>query len=216
MCYGYFRSAQLSVEYLLKQRNIGKQQYSNQKPLFTLENGSVFLAARFNFKHVLELSMKALFLMANKKVPSGHDIKGICEDMKTELLNKSILQASFDAWEWLIKEYYINDKFTPNNDPMNVMDRYIYSKTGNKFPYKKIHSTTRKDLEIFWRDIKTAKNLFFRMQSEHSFIEYCKMFRLNPNKKIKSSSEIIILHLKNGRYITKRKAGVYSSKMLDR
>jgi HEPN domain-containing protein len=217
---GYFRSAQLSVNFLLSQKNIGKifvpksikKAYRDYIPPFDLENGSIFLAARFNFKHALELSIKSLFLTAEKTVPEGHNLEILCDKMKKELLNVSILQKSFDAWEWMIKEYFTNDKYAPK-DAYNELDRYMFAINGKQFPYKAIHSITRKDLKIFLRDIKTAKRLFWRMNAEHDSIKGCKKINLDPNKKIKSKT--IICRLINGRYITKRKAGVFKSAMLD-
>jgi len=215
---GYFRNAQLSVNFLLSQRNIGKTPFSrwikkapNYIPPFDIENGAVFLAARFNFKHALELSMKSLFLTAQKTIPSGHDLEKLCNEMKKELLNKAILKQSFEAWEWLIREYSINDKYTPK-DAQNQLDRYMFDTNGKQFPYKNIHSVTRKDLKRFLIDIKTAKRLFWRMNAEHDSIRSYKKFNLNPNK-IKNKT--IICKFKNGRYITRRKAGVFKSAMLD-
>ena len=221
LCYGYFRSAQLAIEYLLAQKNIGKTPlfggekylYPNYKPLFTLESGSILIAARFNFRHALELSMKSLFSTAKINIPAGHDLGNLCKKMKSNLLNKSILQSSFDAWKWLIEIYYSKDKFAPND--RNELDRYMFSKIGHKFPYKNIHTITSKDLKLFLGDIKTAKNLFWRMSSEYTFINYCKKFGLDPEKKYRHITKIIICKLPSGRYITRRKTGVCPSKMLD-
>ncbi|MCK5589215.1 MAG: hypothetical protein KAI16_02810 [Candidatus Pacebacteria bacterium] len=219
--FGYFRGAQLLIEYLLSQKNIGKsftskdiiQKYPDYDPPFTLENGAIFLAARYNFKHALELSMKSLFLNAKMIVPTGHNLQDICKKMRIELLSKSILEPSLTAWEWLIDRYYINDKFAPKDK--NELDRYMVSLNGNKFPYKKIHDLKRKDLTDFLRDIKTAKNLFYEMDSECDFIKSCNKFNFNPSIKSRECSKIIICKLKDGRYITKRKSGVFKSKMLD-
>ena len=220
LCLGYFRSAQLSTEYLLSQKNIGKTFISKDiikkiptyKTPFTLENGSAFLAARFNFKHALELSMKSLFSIAKVSVPGGHDLSSLCNKIKITLLNKSVLQQTLDAWEWIIDEYYKKDKFAPND--RNELDRYMFSKDGNKFPYKNIHAVTKKDLKTFLRDIKTAKQLFWSMNSQSDLIKYCKKFNLNPDKQFKKNTKTIVYKLKNGRYTTRRKKGVHQSKML--
>lgn len=207
---GYFRNAQLSIEFLLSQRNIGKtfvhpaikKRFSQAKSLFHLENGATFLSARFNFKHALELSIKSLFLTAKLEIPSVHDLEKLCEKMKKQLVSHSILSKSFAAWEWLIKEYSTNDKFAPK-DAQNQLDRYMFSMDGKKFPYKKIHNISRKDLEIFLRDIKTARELFWKMNAEKTLMQSCKKFNLDPEKR--NSSATIICKLKSGRYITKKK-----------
>jgi len=212
---GYFRNAQLSIEFLLSQRNIGKtfvhpkikKKFPQAKSLFHLENGATFLAARFNFKHALELSMKSLFLTADLKIPGGHDLDDLCAKMEKQLVNNSILNKSFAAWEWLIKEYSANDKFAPK-DARNELDRYMFSMDGKKFPYKNIHNISRRDLEIFLRDIKTARELFWKMNGEKTFMQLCKKSNLDPEKR--NSSQTIICKLKNGRYITKRKKKITS------
>lgn len=220
--FGYFRGAQLLVKYLLSQKNIGKsftskdimQKYPDYNSPFELESGSIFLAARYNFKHALELSMKSLFLTAKSDIPkNGHNLTKLCEKMQENLLNESILEQSFNAWEWLINKYYKKDKFAPEDN--NELDRYMFSLNGNKFPYKDIHSTSQKDLKNFLRDIKTAKNLFWKMNAEYGLIKSCKKFNLDPNIESRKCSKTIICKLKNGRYITKRKSGVFKSKMLD-
>jgi len=207
---GYFRNAQLSIEFLLSQRNIGKtfvhptikKKFPQAKSLFHLENGATFLSARFNFKHALELSMKSLFLTAGFKIPGGHDLEKLCEKMKKQLVNHSILSKSFAAWEWLIKEYSADDKFAPK-DAQNQLDRYMFGMDERKCPYKKIHNISRKDLEIFLRDIKTARELFWKMNGEQTFVQSYKKFNLDPEKRLKSNT--IICKLKNGSYITKRR-----------
>lgn len=220
LCFGYFRAAQLSLQYVLNQRNIGKfktsrnirDKFPTYNPPFDKENGNLIMTARFNFKHALELSMKALFMKVQEP-PAGHDLEEICKEMRNKLLNVSILEESLEVWEWLVDNYYTNDKFAPKD--VNELDRYMFSRTGNKFPYKDIHSLTRKDLQVFLRDIKTAKQLFWRMDAEYDFINACKKFGYDPNKKQKNTTKTIVCRTKNGRYYTRRKAGVHKYDMLD-
>lgn len=208
--FGYFRNAQLSVKYLLSQKNIGKTQVPRDikkipdyNAPFTIENGATLLAARYNFKHALELSMKSLFSIGEKAIPKGHDLKILLNKMKKELLNHSILTKSFEAWEWLITEYSSKDRFTPN-DEKNELDRYIFNQTGATFPYQEIYRVTRRDLQLFLKDIETAKQLFHKMEAEYQFIKYCKKFSLDPE--LNNSSKTSISKLSNGRYITKMKS----------
>ena len=217
--YWYFKSAQLLVEYLFSQKNIGKISnrkinYSTYNPIFSLENGAIFLSAWYNFRHALELSMKSLFLTAQKKVPKWHNLDDLCKNMEIKLLNYSILSYSFDAWKWLIDKYYKNDKFAPY-DNMNELYRYMFWKNGIQFQYKSIHNLSKKDLINFLRDIKTAKNLFFMMQSQYGFIRLWKKFNINLNNKYRKCTKTIVCKYKNWNYITKRKAWVFKSKMLD-
>lgn len=218
LSFGYFRAAQLAVDHLIAQKNIGKVDVSKINSIsgylvpFDFENGALLLAARYNFKHALEVSMKSLFLIGDKGVPSGHNISDIAEKMRKELLGHSISEKSYKAWKWLIEEYSIKDRFI-KNDTQNELDRYMFSKGGSMFPYKEIHKINRGDLRRFLENIKTAKNLYYKMMSEYDRIKYCQKFDLDIERDI--GSKIIICKRSDGTYFTRRKFGVRKSRVLD-
>lgn len=219
LSFGYFRNAQLSLEYILNEKNIGKILIPKKNNIngyqipFNIECGMLFIAARFNFKHGLEISMKYLLQNAEKKIPITHKLNSICDKIERELVNSFIFSKTFDAWKWIIDKYYVGDKFAPMDN--NELDKYMFSQNGDSFPYKNIHYTNKKDIKIFLRDIKTAKNLFYKMIQEYDLIKYCEKFNLNVNREQKKSKIIICKSKKSGEYFIRTKSGVTKSKMLD-
>lgn len=207
---GYFECSKLAVEGILSQRNLGKfpvprelrRLVPNYEADFDATYASLLLASRYNFKHALELSMKSLFQITYKKPPIGHNIESICEKMKKELVDISIFKNTFNAWEWVVNKYSINDPFT-SADYHNELDRYLISTDGRVFPYSELNKITRRDLHLFLRDIKTAKDLFLKMWGEKCYIERCKKSKKTPTPS--KSSRIVISKQKNGTYITKAK-----------
>ncbi len=216
LSYGYYRIAQQGLGYILSAPNYGKivlGYKSCRIENFTLEMGAVFMAVNYNFRHALEISMKGLLDGNNQSVPITHKLTDLLSVIETEFYNKRLLSDDlWIAWEWLIKKYSDYDPYA-NADGKNELSRFMVStKRDKRFAYADIHRLRRRDLDVFLRDIKTAKNLTHRMESEIQTRTADVDNGWNLPKK--PFSKTIICKSKTG-YYTRRRKGVNKSKMLD-
>ena len=215
---GYYRIAQQGLKYILGEPNYGKIVWDykkNQQENFSLEMGALFMAVHYSFKHALEISMKGL-LDENNQTPIlklNHSLTGLLSAVKIEFYSKGLLSEDlWMAWEWVVRKYSENDPYA-KEDERNELSRFMVSKNRDKrFAYADIHRLKRKDIVVFLRDIKTAKNLTYRMESE---IQMRNAYLSNRwDMPIKAFSKTIICKSKTG-YYTRRRKGVNKSKMLD-
>lgn len=216
LSYGYYRIAQLGLSYILSKHNLGKiiiHHNKHQIENFSLEIGALFMAVNYNFRHALEISMKGLLDGNNLKVPPNHKLTDSLNAIKTEFYDKKLLSDdSWKAWEWLVKKYSEHDPYA-ELDGTNVLSRFMVNRDGNKrFAYTEIHHLKRKDLNTYLLDIKTAKNLTHRMESEiqvrNSYISNGWTLPTKP------FSKTVICKTKT-RYFTRRRKGVIKSNVLD-
>lgn len=216
LSYGYYRIAQQGLSYILGQHHYGKiiiRHNRQRTENFFLETGAVFMAVNYNFRHALEISMKGLLDENNQEVPETHKLTDLLRVIKTQFYEiKLISDDSWKAWEWLVMKYSELDPYA-KLDGANELSRFMVNMKRNKrFAYTDIHQLKRKNLSVYLRDIKTAKNLTHRMDSE---IQVRKSYLSNgwplPTKPF---SKTIICKTKSG-YYTRRRKGVYKSTLLD-
>lgn len=213
---GYYRIAQQGLKYILDEPNYGKIVWGhkkNKQENFSLEMGTLFMAVNYNFRHALEISMKGLLDENNQSIPNTHKLTDLLSMIETEFYNKRLLSDNlWEAWKWLVKKYSESDPYA-KGDGKNELSRFMVSaKRDKRFAYADIHRLKRKDIVVFLRDIKTAKNLTYRMESE---IQMRNAYLSNGwDMPIKAFSKTIICKSKTG-YYTRRRKGVYKSKMLD-
>jgi len=159
---GYLKLAELGFLYLKNQQNIGKKKWSRNQPkaLFSLGDGSMFIAAIWNIKHSIELTIKGLGIQLDKKYCMGHNLSSLLVDLEGKL-KPHCLKRDINLLSKIVDKY-VNCRFSRKTtffDTENTFFKYPEI-NNNSLDYSFVHDFLRRYINQFLRDIHNIRVVY--------------------------------------------------------
>lgn len=180
---GYLRLAEQGFLYLKNQKNIGRKKiFSDEKPLYLLEDGMLIVASIWNIKHGLELIIKALGISINKKYWQKHNLNYLLKNLEKKSTDLYI-KKHFDVLKKITNKYYKCNflKKTTFIDKENTFFKYPESNTFS-LNYSFIHDLKRKDINQFLNDIHNLRIVYSILEYQPKSFQNAKKWGMNKNQ----------------------------------